>query len=230
MKLLITIDGPAGAGKTTVSRMLAQKLAYRYLDSGALYRAIALKALESGLNPESAEEQSAMFQYRLAELCDFLDLRFEDKNGENRLFSEGRDVTGMIRAPEVTMMASKISAFPVVRRALLAIQRAIGSEKGVVAEGRDMGTVVFPDADLKFFLDASVEARARRRCAEMTGKNSQSLAQVREQIERRDADDTSRDLSPLVAAPDAVRIDSTRFSAEQVVDRMMKHVFQLFEK
>ena len=223
--LLIAIDGPAGAGKTTVSRMLAERLGYRYLDSGALYRAIALKALESGMTVENADGEKS-----LEDLCLDLDLRFETMDGGTRLISGGDDVTDRIRTPEVTQMASAISAKPVVRAALFQLQRDIGCQKGVVAEGRDMGTVVFPDADVKFFLDASADARALRRFEEMKGKSSLTLEQVREQMIQRDSDDASRSLSPLKAADDAVRIDSTRYSARQVVEQMLAYAFSTFEK
>ncbi len=223
--LLIAIDGPAGAGKTTVSRMLAERLGYRYLDSGALYRAIALKALENGMTVENVDDEKS-----LEALCRDLDLRFETRDGGTRLISGGDDVTDRIRTPEVTQMASAISAKPVVRAALFQLQRDIGCQKGVVAEGRDMGTVVFPDADVKFFLDASADARALRRFEEMKGKSSLTLEQVREQMIQRDSDDASRSLSPLKAADDAVRIDSTRYSARQVVEQMLAYAFSTFEK
>ena len=223
--LLIAIDGPAGAGKTTVSRMLAQRLGYRYLDSGALYRAIALRVLESGMTVESVHDEN-----RLEGLCRDFDLHFENRDGETRLISGGDDVTDRIRTPEVTQMASAISAKSVVRAALFQLQRDIGCQKGVVAEGRDMGTVVFPDADVKFFLNAAADARALRRFEEMKGKSSQTLEQVRKQMNQRDSDDAGRSLSPLKAADDAVRIDSTRYSATQVVEMMLAHAFSMFEK
>ena len=157
--LLITIDGPAGAGKTTISRALADKLGYRYIDTGALYRAVALHALEAEI--ESDDDAG------LAALCAQLTLRFERHADGVRLLANGHDISGQIRTPAVTMKASAVSARPVVRQFLLKAQKDLGREKAAVFEGRDMGTVVFPDADVKFFLDASVETRAQRRFAEL---------------------------------------------------------------
>lgn len=212
--LLITIDGPAGAGKTTVSRNLARRLGYRYLDTGALYRTVALKVIE---NKVASDDD-------LEELCRSLTINFVQTDGVFRLFCNGEDVTGKIRTEEISMMASKVSAKPVVRKALLNLQREIGEKKGVVAEGRDMGTVVFPDADVKFFLDASVETRALRRYRELVPRSSRTLRQVEDQIRKRDKNDSSRDLAPLKAAHDAIVIDSTKFSADQVVEKMLEYI------
>lgn len=214
--LLITIDGPAGAGKTTVSRNLANRLGYRYLDTGALYRAVAYKVIENKVSSD----------HDLEELCRKLTINFVQKNGVFRLFCNGEDVTDKIRTEKISMMASKISAKPVVRKALLSLQREIGEKKEVVAEGRDMGTVVFPDADIKFFLDASVETRALRRFNELGLRSSQALSQVENQIRKRDKNDSSRDVAPLKAAHDAIRIDSTTLSAEQVVEQMLQYIFK----
>lgn len=213
--LLITIDGPAGAGKTTVSRNLANRLGYRYLDTGALYRAVAFKVIE---NKVSSDRD-------LEELCRKLTINYVQKDGVFRLFCNGEDVTDKIRTEKISMMASKISAKPVVRKALLSLQREIGEKKDVVAEGRDMGTVVFPDADIKFFLDASVETRALRRFNELGLRSSQALSQVENQIRKRDKNDSSRDVAPLKAAHDAITIDSTTLSAEQVVEQMLQYIF-----
>ncbi len=216
--LLITIDGPAGAGKTTVSRNLACRLGYRYLDTGALYRSVALKVIENKVSSD----------HDLEELCRNLSINLVLKDGVFRLVCNGKDVTDKIRTEEISMMASKISAKPVVRKALLSLQREIGEKKGVVAEGRDMGTVVFPDADIKFFLDASMETRALRRYNELTLGSSQTLKQVEDQIRKRDQNDSLRDVAPLKAAHDAIMIDSTKLSAEKVVDQMLENIFKLF--
>ena len=213
--LLIAIDGPAGAGKTTVSKMLAQDLGYRYLDTGALYRGVAYEVHAAGV----AEDDDA----GLERVCQTLQLEFRD----SRLISNGVDISGRIRTPEITMLASTVSARPVVRQALLDLQRSLGRAKALVAEGRDMGTVVFPDADLKFFLDASVRQRALRRYEQYGEAREQTLARIEHEIRQRDANDSSRDVAPLKPADDAVTIDSTAMDARQVVAKMMAHVAAL---
>lgn len=216
-ELLITIDGPAGAGKTTVSKMLARELGYRYLDTGALYRAVAYEVRAAGISPDDDSG--------LGRVCDRLRLSVE----ENRLVSNGMDISDRIRSPEISMLASAVSARPVVRQALLDIQRKIGKARGLVAEGRDMGTVVFPEADLKFFLVATARQRAQRRFAQYDNGNGQTLEQIEQDIRRRDGNDSSRDIAPLRPADDAVNIDSTTMTARQVVDLMMARVRKLFE-
>ena len=214
--LIVTIDGPAGAGKTTVSQRLAMALNYRYVDTGALYRAVALAACERGVRADDHDG--------LAAVCRDLTLTFVPGKNGSRLLSNGSDVTERLRTPEIAMVASAASALPAVRSYLLDVQRAIGREKNAVFEGRDMGTVVFPDADVKFFLDASPETRAMRRYREYAGKTDQSLEDVAEDMRKRDQNDSSRELAPLRPAEDAVRIDATRLSVEQVVGEMMRIV------
>ena len=214
--LLITIDGPAGAGKTTVSKLLAKRLGYTYVDTGALYRAVAYAAYSKNIN---ADDDAALQQ-----LCAELNLKLERNNDEVRLLLNGRDISGLIRTPEITMLASAVSARPVVREYLLNLQRALGQARRTVFEGRDMGTVVFPDADVKFYLDASPKIRAYRRYRELKSKNSQTLAEVESDLFRRDRNDRSRQAAPLRPAPDAVRIDATELSAEQVVETMLERV------
>ena len=212
-RLLITIDGPSGAGKTTVSRILADRLGYRYIDTGALYRGVALAAISSGLNPDDDNG--------LEKLCNTLKISFVlDKKGL-RLILNDLDITDRIRTPEITMFASAVSARPVVRSFLLNLQRDLGREKGVVFEGRDMGTVVFPGADVKFFLDASPKNRAKRRYKELKSINPQPLEAVERDMDRRDKNDSTRDLAPLKPAEDAIRIYSTDLSIETVVERMV---------
>lgn len=212
-RLLITIDGPSGAGKTTVSRILADRLGYRYIDTGALYRGIALAAISSGLNPDDDNG--------LEKLCNTLKINFVLEKKGLRLRLNDSDITDRIRTPEITMFASAVSARPVVRSFLLNLQRDLGREKGVVFEGRDMGTVVFPDANVKFFLDASPKIRAKRRYDELKSINPQPLEAVERDMDRRDRNDSTRDLAPLTPAEDAIRIDSTDLSIEAVVEQMV---------
>jgi cytidylate kinase len=215
-KLLITIDGPAGAGKTTVSRALADRLGYRYVDTGALYRGVALAAQTRGVNPENDDD--------LKRLCSDLDLTFVSKKEGSGLFLGGKNISDRIRTPEITMLASAVSARPVVREFLLDLQKDLGRKKAAVFEGRDMGTVVFPDADVKFFLNASARTRAQRRYEEQKSKNSQTLDEVERDILQRDHSDSTRDVAPLKPAADAIIIDSTELNADEVVTLMVSHI------
>jgi cytidylate kinase len=216
-QLLITIDGPAGAGKTTVSRMLSDRLGYKYIDTGALYRGVAWEAKKAGISHGD--------DTGLEKLCGIMKLEFIRKNGELHLFSNGSDVNGDIRRPEISMLASAVSARPVVRKYLLSLQRELGKEKGAVFEGRDMGTVVFPAAEIKFFLNASVKTRALRRFKELSvRKDSPSLEDIERDIRIRDENDSTRKLAPLKPAEDAIEIDSTDIDAESVVSLMLSHV------
>jgi len=216
-RLLVTIDGPAGAGKTTVSRMLAHRLAYKYIDTGALYRGVALAAISAGLNADDDEGLEKLFRT--------LKIKFVTGDQGLRLLSNDGDVTDKIRTPEITMFASAVSARPVVRGYLLDLQREMGQEKGVVFEGRDMGTVVFPDADLKFYLDASHKTRSLRRYQELAAKTQQTLVEVERDMAKRDKNDSTRDLAPLKPAKDAIIIDSTELSVKAVVELMLSNIF-----
>jgi cytidylate kinase len=215
-KSVVTIDGPAGAGKTTVSRMLADRLGYRYIDTGALYRAVALAVHEGGINPED--------DTALAKMCIALSLRYVQTQKGPRLLSNGRDVTDRLRTPEITMLASAVSARPAVRNFLLGVQRAMGREKGAVFEGRDMGTVVFPDADVKFYLDAPEKIRAMRRFLELRPKTELSFEEVTRDLARRDRNDSTRTEAPLKPAVDAIRIDSADLAPAEVVAVMLGHI------
>ncbi len=215
-RLVITIDGPAGAGKTTVSRALADRLGYKYIDTGALYRGVAYEAISKGL---SYDDDNG-----LENMCAGLRLKFVRIKEELRLISNDSDITDLIRTPEITMFASAVSARPVVRKYLLTLQRDMGRERGVVFEGRDMGTVVFPDADIKYFLDASHQDRALRRYREMEPNTSQSLEEVERDMRQRDENDSSRELAPLKPAEDAKIIDSTDIPAKEVVELMVSYI------
>jgi CMP/dCMP kinase len=220
--LIITIDGPAGAGKTTISKLLARTLGYRYLDTGALYRGVAYAVQQAGIDPKDGEA--------LRVLCRGLTLGLEDGGQGLRLILNGEDITARIRTPEISMLASAVSARPLIREFLLEIQRAIGREKRVVCEGRDMGTVVFPGADVKFFLDAAPGIRARRRFEELKAmsESAPSLEAVEADMIRRDHNDRTRAAAPLIPAADAIRVDSSALSVEQVVEAMLDEIRQRF--
>ncbi|MFP4531300.1 MAG: (d)CMP kinase [Desulfobacterales bacterium] len=214
--LLITIDGPAGSGKTTVSRNLADRLGYAYVDTGSLYRGVAYEARKQGI---AADDDAA-----LERLCAGIELRMVNTAAGTRLFSGDEDITDKLRTPEMSMMASAVSARPVVRQALWGIQRQLGAQKRAVFEGRDMGTVVFPDADFKFFLMADLNTRAMRRYKEILEKSGQSFEAVAADMKKRDENDAARDAAPLKPAADAVVIDSTDLSVEAVVAEMIRRV------
>lgn len=222
-RLIITIDGPSGAGKTSVSKRLAQELGYRYIDTGALYRAVAVAAHQEGI---AADDENG-----LDALCRRISIDLQPSEAGLRVMLNSRDITAMIRVPHISMLASAVSAQPVVRRFLLSLQREFGRQKGVVAEGRDMGTVVFPAAEAKFFLDANPHIRARRRYEELklSHKGAPSLESVEMDMARRDLNDSTRPVAPLEPASDAVRIDSTALSLEQVVKRMLNHIARIQE-
>lgn len=218
-KLVVTIDGPAGAGKTTVSRMLADRLGYKYIDTGALYRGVAHAVNLQAVDPENDDS--------LEKLCAGLELKLFQTDRGLRLLSNGTDITDQIRTPQITMLASAVSARPVVRRFLLKLQRDLGKDKGAVFEGRDMGTVVFPDAEIKFFLDATQKTRAHRRYLELKSKKSQTEEDVEKDMRQRDKNDSTRSLAPLKPADDATIIDSTALSAAEVVELMLAHIDEI---
>ena len=214
MPLIIAIDGPAGAGKSTVARQLASRLRLAYVDSGATYRAAALKVLERGVSP--ADERAVI------DLMNRTEVGFQERQGEWRVLLDGHDVSASIRTPPVTLAAAQVSRLPEVRKKFVALQRSLAGDRGVVMEGRDIGTVVFPDTPLKIFLEADPTERAHRRLGqdEAEGRRA-SLAETADDIRRRDQLDEERKVSPLVPAEDAVRIDSTHLTAGQVVDRIL---------
>jgi cytidylate kinase len=211
---IITIDGPAGAGKSTVGKMLAQRLKYLYLDTGAMYRAVALRVKEQGVNPED--------EGALKRLCRDLDITFKEDEQGQRVICQGKDVTEKIREPEIGWMASAVSMKRPVRQAMVCLQRKIGAKGKIVAEGRDTGTVVFPWAKYKFFLNAKLGERARRRHRELAAKGiSIEMKKVEKEIRERDKQDSFRELAPLHPAADARQIDSTGIPPEEVVERIL---------
>ncbi|MDE3169767.1 MAG: (d)CMP kinase [Acidobacteriota bacterium] len=207
--LIIAIDGPVGSGKSTLARRVAALMGYVYIDTGAMYRAVALKALRRGFPLDAADRLTALAGDTR------IDLRAGD--GTQRVFLDGEDVTAAIRTPDVAQGASKVAVVPGVRHVLVAEQRRAGAEGGVVMEGRDIGSVVFPDADLKIFLTASPEIRAQRRWREHQQKgDSIDLPRTLQEIHERDQRDSGRASSPLVRAEDAVMVDSTAMEPEEV--------------
>jgi cytidylate kinase len=216
-QVVVTIDGPAGAGKSSVAKALARRLGYRLLDTGAIYRAVALTARQR----EVAWTDAAA----CAQIARELDIRFDFVGDKNHVYLGDSDATSAIRAPEISQGASQVSAHPPVRDALLELQRRLGAGGGIVVEGRDTGTVVFPAAEAKFFLTASEAERARRRVAELAaaGTTVDYEATLRE-IHERDQRDASRDTAPMVAAPDAVLVDSSTQTLEEVVESLARRV------
>jgi cytidylate kinase len=216
-KMIITIDGPAGSGKSTVSKVLARKLDYVYLDSGALYRALAYKALKLGIALDDAAG--------LQSLCSGTKVVLKNVDGQVKVYVDGEDVGDKIRKEEVGLAASKISTFPIVRQSLLHLQREAGAQGGIVAEGRDMASVVFPQANHKFYLDAAVKERIKRRHNELLGKGKPAEYRTIEQdMLLRDKQDTQREIAPLKPTADAFVIDSTDLSVTEVVEKIIRQI------
>ena len=217
MGTIITVDGPSGAGKGTLCYALAQKLGYALLDSGAIYRVTALAALQrkTDLTNESA----------LAELARHLDIQFIPQNGEVNILLAGMNVSHLIRTQEVANAASKVAVFPEVRLALLQLQQDFAKKDGLIADGRDMGTVVFPNAQVKLFLDASAEERAKRRYKQLQNKGiNGNFEQILAEIKERDFRDRNREVAPLKPADDALLLDSTTLSIGEVIDQALAYI------
>jgi cytidylate kinase len=220
----VAIDGPAGAGKSTVSRLVAERLGYLLLDTGALYRSIALAARNAGLSWDDVDGVSKL---ALA-TANRGGVRFEAGAGAPRVLLDGNDVSLLIRTQEISQGASKVSAMPGVRAALLELQRSAAAIGGVVLEGRDIGTVVLPDAEAKFFLTASVAVRAKRRFKELVAKGeTPDEGAVRREVEERDARDSQRAIAPLKQAPDAVLVDTSDLPIDAVVQAIVERVEQV---
>ncbi len=210
---IVAIDGPAASGKSTAGKALAARLGFVYIDTGSLYRAAALVADRRGITPGNPRG--------IAELIAGADIRLENEGGRRRVFVDGEDVSAEIRSEKIADLASAFSALPEVRGALLGLQRRLGASGGVVMDGRDIGTVVFPDAEVKVFLEAGHEERSRRRWEELRERGlGPSLEEVREDLRQRDGRDRTRAVAPLKAAPDAVVVDSTALSREEVLERI----------
>lgn len=213
-RLIITVDGPAGVGKSSVSKALSKRISYVYLDTGALYRAVAFRVAESGISPDDGEA--------ISRFCENIDISLLADNRGMKILADGNDITDKIRTEEISILASTVSAIPAVREALLPIQRKAASSGGVIAEGRDMGTVVFPGADVKFFIKAEIHERAKRRYLQIKRRGvAADIEEIKNGIVVRDRQDMKRNVSPLRPAEDAFILDTTDMEMGEVVEKMI---------
>ncbi len=220
-KIRVAIDGPAGAGKSSVSRLTAERLGYSYIDTGAIYRALAFFMGETAVDEHG----------KIRELLGNFDVSFKIENGINHVFLNGNDITSGIRTEKISMKASSVSAIPFVREALFNMQRKYAEAGGVVMEGRDIGTVIMPDAELKIFLTASPEKRAKRRMLELEAKGHKvDFDELVKEIKERDLKDSTRAVSPLKQAEDAVLLDNSDINLEQTVEVIVKYAKEREEK
>ncbi len=212
----VAIDGPAGAGKSTIAKLVAKEKGYIYVDTGAMYRGLAIHFLKKGIDPENKEA--------VAKACQDAEVTIGYENGIQQIYLNGENVTEMLRTEEVGNMASKTSAIPEVREKLLDLQRSLAREKDVIMDGRDIGTNILPDADVKIYLTASVETRAERRYKELKEKGEKcDLAEISRDIRERDERDMTREIAPLKKAEDAVLVDSSDMTIKEVVDEICRH-------
>lgn len=222
-RIIIAIDGPAASGKSTTAKLLAKKLDYLYLDTGAMYRACALQAMRQQLSLEDRTAISAMM--------DTIDIKIQQGTQGNVIYLGGEDISEAIRTPEVSNLASAISAIPEVRIKMVELQRKLGESGGVILDGRDIGTVVFPNAECKFFLVADLKVRALRRFLELQAKGMEiSLEQIQRDLEARDKADSSRAMAPLKPAPDAILIDTGKLSIKGQVNKLWKIITTKLEE
>ena len=212
----VAIDGPAGAGKSTIAKLVSKEKGYIYVDTGAMYRALAIHFLQKGISPENTPD--------VINACRDADVSIRYENGVQQVYLNGENVTGMLRTEEVGNMASKTSAVPEVREKLLELQRTLAKENDVIMDGRDIGTNILPDADVKIYLTASVETRAKRRYDELKEKGEDcDLDQIAQDIKERDERDMNRETAPLKKAEDAILVDSSNMSIPEVVSEICSH-------
>ena len=217
---IITIDGPSGAGKSTVSKKIAARLNISYIDTGAMYRAVAWATLKQGIAPEAGTE--------LEQLLENIRIRFQAADEKNLVFCNEHEITDSIRTPQMDKLASTVSGIPAVRNALLPLQRKAAEECPAIIDGRDAGTVIFPDAELKIYLDADISARARRRLKDQAATAAINLQTVTQALTDRDAADSSRTQAPLRMADDAILIDSTELDIDEVCEKILALFFERF--